>query len=335
MPVVGSTARSTAVEAALVGVYGAVGEEQLDVGLLPRGREAAVLEHPLRDPQVLGLADPRAEEDRVHLGDGREKRALATPHQVARLDLGRPHQPVDRRRDVRVAEVERGLVHSRLRRVHLGACRVLGGQRVVQLLPADRLLLDQGPVARDVVVGLLEARLSRGQVRLCVGEGRLEGQGVDLVEERALAHEGTFGEGHAVQVALDAGPDLDVLEAPRLADQLHVDRHVPLDHVGHVDLRRRQDLGTRLRAAEEAERREGAEGAGHKLSGWGATGKSVTHNASLGEFAGRWHQSKVARPPSALCAKWPTCGSTCARNPPALPASRKCGAFWVMFRAAI
>ncbi len=226
----------------------------------PRGLEAALLQHPLRDPQVLGLADPRPEEDGVHLGDGREQRALPAPDEVAGLDLGRAHEAVDRRRDPRVAEVERRLVGRRLHGVHLGAGRVLGGQRVVELLLADRLLLHEGRQAGHVGVRLGELGLGRGQVRLRVGEGGLQGQRVDQVEERALAHERALGEGHLLEVPLDAGPDLDVLGAPRLADELQVDGDVLLDDVSHVDLGRSAGGGFLLAAPGRQGRHEAAQG---------------------------------------------------------------------------
>ena len=122
--------------------------------------------------------------------------------------------------------------------VDLGARRVLGGDRVVELLLADRLLPRQRPQTLHVVGGLLESRLGRGQVGARVGERRLERLGVDLVEQGALLDEGAFDERHTIEETLDPGADLDVLRAAGLADQLDEDRHVALDDFRHEDFGR-------------------------------------------------------------------------------------------------
>ena len=90
---------------------------------------------------------PGAEQDRVDLRDRREQRALAAPDQVAGLDLRGADEAVDRRSDVRVAEVERRLVDGRLVPRPPGPGPRPGGDGVVQLLLADRLLLRRGAVS--------------------------------------------------------------------------------------------------------------------------------------------------------------------------------------------
>ena len=82
------------IDAALVGMHGAVGEEQLDLApSLPR--PPRLVARLAGQAQILGLADARPEEDGVDLRDRREQRALAAADQVAGLDLGGADEPVD------------------------------------------------------------------------------------------------------------------------------------------------------------------------------------------------------------------------------------------------
>ena len=92
--------------------------------------------------------------------------------------------------------------------------------------------------AGDVVVGLFEQRLGGGLLRLGGRKNRLERLPIDLVQEAAGADEGPLAEVHRFEEALDARPDLDVLEPGGLANQFQVHRHVLLDHLGDVDFGR-------------------------------------------------------------------------------------------------
>jgi hypothetical protein len=205
----------------------------------------------------------------------------AAPDQVAGLDLRRADQSVDRSGDPGVAKVERGLLDRGLGGVDLRARRVARREGVVQLALADRRLLGERQQARDVGVGLLEPGLRGSEVRLRVGKSGLERQRIDLVEEVTLAHERALGERHLVQVALDAGADLDVLRAARLADHFHEHRNVLLDHLGHVHLGRRPRLLGGLLAARQAEHGHGGQGEGCYLRWRAAMAKIVYHGASL------------------------------------------------------
>jgi hypothetical protein len=241
------------VDAPLLVVNGAVGQDQRDLGL--RGPFAPLL-RPLRDPQILGLADSGAEQDRVDRRDGREQRALAAADEVAGPHLRRADDPVQRRRDRGVTQVELGLVESRLRGVELGERRVARGDGVVVVAPAHGLLLGEGLQAGFLDLGLPDAGFHRRDLRLRVGDRRLEGLGVDLVERRALRDERPLGELHRLEVALDARADLDVLRALRLAHDLEQDGHVLRDDRGDVDLGHGGLGGFLLRAGGWQERRD-------------------------------------------------------------------------------
>ncbi len=159
-----------------------------------------------------------------------------------------PDQPVDRRRDARVAQVERRLVHGGLAGLDLRGFGVARRFRVVELLLADGLLRGQRCIARHVVLRFFEPRLGRRQFGLRCRQDRFERLAIDFVKKIALADERAFPEVHRLEETLDTCPDVDVLEALGLPDELQVDRHVPLDDVGDVHLGRRCHDGRRLLA---------------------------------------------------------------------------------------
>ena len=96
------------------------------------------------------------------------------------------------------------------------------------------------------LLALDQPRFGRRLSRPCLGDDRLERLAIDRVEEVALLDERTLPKVHGLEKAFDARPDLDVLEPLGLSDQLEVDRHVLLDHGGHIDLGRRRRDGRRF-----------------------------------------------------------------------------------------
>ncbi len=132
------------------------------------------------------------EQDRIDLRDRGEQRALAAADEIARLHARDADQPVDRRRDARVAQVERRLLHRGLAGLDLRRFRVLSGARVVQFLLADGLLRHERRVARDVALRLLKPCLGRRELGLGRRQQRFERLAIDLVEQRALANRRAF-----------------------------------------------------------------------------------------------------------------------------------------------
>ena len=180
------------------------------------------------------------------------------PTRLPGLDLRQVDEAGDRRRDPRVAEVEAGGVERGPGRVDLGLRRVPARDRVVVVALADGLLLGQRLQPGDFLLGLVEPRLVRGDVRRRLRHLRLVLLRVDRVEEVSRLHEGALLEVDGLEVARDAGPDLHVLRAGGLTDDLQRDRDVPLDGLGDEDLRWRRRRHLLLPAARGGE--EGGEG---------------------------------------------------------------------------
>ena len=257
---------------ARVGVQRAVGEDQ--PGRLLRGARLAGVDGP-REPEEVGLRDGDAGADGVDGGDGGEQRRLALPHQVAHLVLGLAGDPGDGGGDAGVGEVEPRPLEVGLGRLHLRGARLARRHRVVELGLAHGALGGERREALHVEVGLGEGGLAGGQGRLGLGERRDVLLVVDGEEQLPLLDRRAFRVVDGLEVALDARPDLDVLEAAQLRHQLEVERRVLRGHRDHRDLRRWRGGGSLLlgagregEAGEQGQGRGGAErekGAAHGL----------------------------------------------------------------------
>ena len=174
-------------------------------------------------PEVLGFGDARAEENRVDLRNRDEQRAFAAPDEVAGLDLRRPDEAVERRADRGVAEVEFGLLESRLRGVHLGDRCVPGRGALSSSCWLTACCAARGVRRATSLLDFSSRACDVARLAFAFATAACNGLGSILYEQLPLAHQRTFREGHRFEEALDAGPDLDVLEAHGLAHQLHVD----------------------------------------------------------------------------------------------------------------
>jgi hypothetical protein len=217
-------------------IDGAVVEDQLEGRAALRGGIVRPVDE-RGEMHVLALADAIGHPDGVDGGHGGHHGLGA--HQIAHLGLGNAHDAVDGRHHFRPGEGQRGLLHGAAGGVH-GRLRIaLRGQRVVQLLLADRLLRRQGREALDVLRGLGELRLRPVQRSLGLVEGGAELAGVDLEERIAAPHELPLLVEAPQEVAFDLGPDVRVHGPVEGADPLTDDRHVFLDHGRHFHLGRR------------------------------------------------------------------------------------------------
>ncbi len=195
--------------------------------------------------EIFGFANTDPEHNGIDQRHRRQQRAFAAPNQITGLHLGYADDTVDRRADGGVAEIER-------RQVILGDGGIARRDSIVELLPTDRLLRIQRLEAFDIA-----ARF--GQPRLHVGEISLQRLGVDLVQQRAFFNVRTFGEIDGLQKAFDPRANFDVLLALRLANQVHIHRHIALQRLDHNDGGNRRGFGWGFTAGDDAD----AEAQGH------------------------------------------------------------------------
>ncbi len=257
-------------ELARVGMLGAVGEDE--DGWALRGLCLGV-PHRAGEPEVVGLGDGDADADGVDGGDRGEQRRLALAHEVAHLVLGLADEPGDGRGDARVGEVEARPLEVGLAGLHLGGTGLPGRDGVVELGLAHGPLGDQRREALHVQVALVELGLAGRQGGLGLGQRGDVLLVVDGEEQLPLLDRRAFHVVDGLEIPLDAGPDLHVLESAQLRHQVELQRRVLRGHRDHRDLRRWQRGGRLLLGAgrqgegrEQGQGRDGAErekGAAH------------------------------------------------------------------------
>jgi hypothetical protein len=146
---------------------------------------AAKLRRPLTG-YLVGLGEAEAHPDRVQLVDRGEEAARGVGgDEAADRALRAPGDAGDRRRHLRVRQVEARLAHLRVGLLHAGAAELLGGQRVVVFLLAHRLVGDQAAKPRLVARRLGELRALLRERGFGFGQRHLVGCSVDLEHRRA------------------------------------------------------------------------------------------------------------------------------------------------------
>ncbi|MNT21947.1 hypothetical protein D3C72_1573090 [compost metagenome] len=177
--------------------------------------------------------------DRVQLRDLGQQAGIARLHQAALgTRLGTGHAG-DRRGDAGVAEIDLRRLHRRAgggdRGLGAGQC----GHRVVAVLLADGIFLEQRQYAVVVLLRADQLGFFQLQRRLRLLQCRLVRCGVELEQHVTGAHAGTLGVGTLLQNAGDAGAHLHLARADRLADVLGDHRHIGGGHLHHADRHRR------------------------------------------------------------------------------------------------
>ena len=122
-------------------------------------------------------------------------------HVIAGIDQPQADAAVDRRYDPGVGEVEVLGVDQRLVRADRAFILLDDEFLVLRGLGRDRILLQQGLVARVVRLGLVEQALVMRELALVLRLERLIGAGVDLGEDIAFLDVLALGKGDALQIA--------------------------------------------------------------------------------------------------------------------------------------
>jgi hypothetical protein len=157
---------------------------------------------------------------------------------VARVHLAQPHAPGNRRRDARIGELQARAVH--LAAIRLDHALVLAHQRFlrIHLLPGDGVLREQGAIAREVELGVLEERRVLQKLTLGLGELHLERARVYFGQQVAVLHQLAFLEAKAHQLAIHAAFHRDDVAWRDVAKTFHIDGDVALSCRGGGDGRR-------------------------------------------------------------------------------------------------
>ena len=196
-------------EATLVLVGGAVGEDQLGYRRTLVEGDRRELVKPLQARLELLLGRWKDGADRIDFGHcGQHDPAHSD--EIADLRESRTDDPIDRRSDLCVTEVDLCLVDSRFRRSDLRLCGKISLESIVEVLLAEGALSDKGRETLHVELGLSQVSLRLGELcpRLC--QGRLIGTRVDLEEKVAFLDEAPFLIMLFLEISLYLRPDLRV-----------------------------------------------------------------------------------------------------------------------------
>ena len=140
----------------------------------------------------------------------------------------------DRSGHPRIGQVELGLAQIRLGGLERRVRQLLRRDRVIEFLLADRLLVGERLEARGFAPRLLLASALLRHLRIRLGEGDLVGDGIDLEERAAFAHEIPLVVEALEKDSRNACAHLDFLGALHLADGLENDGHALRRHLEHL-----------------------------------------------------------------------------------------------------
>jgi len=217
-----------------VRVRRAVAEADLDrdrAGALVRDATFALAAQHV-EPVALGRRE--VDVDRIGLHDLGEHGVLPRlADQVADVHLRAADAARDRRRDVRVGELELGRAHGGLRRRDLGAAAIALGAPLIELRAGEHVLVGELLRARELALRHVRRRLRTRERALRLGERHLEGARVDAEEHLARGDGVAVLEELLLQVAAHARADCDAIHRLDVADVLAA--------IGHRAEPRRRD----------------------------------------------------------------------------------------------
>ena len=193
-----------------------------------------------QEPDDVAFARVEVDVQRVLRHDrGQHGRARRPGRDEVPLGDRLPADPAgDRRRDPAEFQVQLRPSDRRLVGGDRGQGLVALGDGLVEVLAAEDAPVEQGRVPLVVGGGLADAGLVAGVLGLGQVQLGLERAGVDLEEEVALAHLRARGEGHLLEVAGDAGPDLDRIDRLEPPGEVVVRDDLAVERPGDRDQRR-------------------------------------------------------------------------------------------------
>ena len=194
--------------------------------------------------------------NRVDLRDARQQGRESAADERAGLDLGLADQAVVGSGDPRVAEIDLGPTGRGLPRLDGSGRRLGQGDSGFVFLTRDRGLRHQRREACHVLLRARQLGFRVGELGAGLGQRLLEGARVERVEQLTPADAGPLLEMNLLDESLDAGPDLGLGVAARLANRLDVDGDVAVQHRRHLHRGRRR-CGGRLGLAGHSHAEQG------------------------------------------------------------------------------
>jgi hypothetical protein len=181
--------------------------------------------------------------------DDRCEAAGRWPDQIAYGEVCQSDPPVDRRMDLRIGEINLGLVEGRLRNHHIGFCRPFVGGALVDGGLRDVLAADEVLAAFQLQRRIGLRCLGLGEIGLLLIDRRFVSRLFDAKQEVAGPHVLTFGEIALLDEPGHPRHDVHLVDRHDTADEFARIRHLAARNRDHRDGRRRDGLGNRAAAA--------------------------------------------------------------------------------------
>ena len=159
-------------------------------------------------------------------GDAHQALGIGGAHHVALVHLAQAQHAVGRGRDAAVLQLQGRGIHGGPVGLHRALVLAHQGALVVVFLPGDMAAAHQLFIAAQVAAGVLQLGRVAGQGTAGLAQGGLEGPGVDLGQQVALADELSFREMQALQMPVHPAGHQHV------AGRFH--RAQPVEEMGHV-----------------------------------------------------------------------------------------------------
>ena len=168
----------------------------------------------------------------IKLRDHDDAARIRGVHHIARIDQTHARDPVDRRGDARIVEIQPRTLDGRLVDTNRAFGLTGDGLIAIELLLSNEFLSHQIPIALHHEIRVLQLGAVARQRALGLVQLNLERPRVDLGQHLALAHGLTLAEQDLHQAAVHLGPDGHSLVGHNVANAFQVDRNVAPDHSG-------------------------------------------------------------------------------------------------------
>ena len=185
------------------------------------------LRHRCLDPQHLLLADREGGVDRIELHDGGELGRPGDADQTAHRYEMRGDHAVERRGDLRVAEVDRGDRHPGLIVLYLGLVGIALGAGLVDLRLRGEVALAQRGLPGELGLGLNQVGLGGRQRGLRLLQLRLIRRRLDHEQRVGLLGRRAILVVDLLQVALHPRLEIDLIVGDRVAGDFQVRQSRP------------------------------------------------------------------------------------------------------------
>jgi hypothetical protein len=199
----------------------------------------------VREPlvaQVGCLVERELEPDRIERHDRGKHRGgagSAAGDEIARRHAAVADAAGHRRPQLGELQIELGLAYRRLVRQDRRFGVAFGLRTLLEYLLADGLVAHELLAARVIGLGVGQIRTRELEIGAGLVERVLERPLVDREQEITLLHDLSVVEMHAIEIAGDAGADLDRIDRNETTDILVIVDDVALDRACHRHRRRR------------------------------------------------------------------------------------------------